>query len=123
LDADSILVSVRTVNERGCGYEGEEWVYVWRDFWAPDAFSPNGDKLNDTFRFFAEDYIYKFTFVIFNRLGEIVFTGQSSHDEWDGTYLGQPCPWGVYGWVVKYKSDYKGVQKEGEKRGFVSLIR
>jgi len=123
MDADSILVSVRNINERGCGYEGEEWVYVWRDFWAPNAFSPNGDKLNDTFRFIAEDYIYKFTFVIFNRLGEIVFTGQSSHDEWDGTYKGLPCPWGVYGWVVNYKSDYKGVQKEGEKKGFVTLVR
>jgi gliding motility-associated-like protein len=121
--ADSIRVTVRNVNGRGCGYEGEEWVYVWRDFWSPDAFSPNGDKLNDTFHFMVEDYIYNFSYTIFNRLGEIVFTGKSPTDEWDGTRDGQPCPWGVYGWVVKYKSDYKGVQKEGEKNGFVTLVR
>ncbi len=123
MDADSILVTVRNINGRGCGYKGEEWVYVWRDFWSPDAFSPNGDKLNDTFHFLTEDYIYNFSFIIFNRLGEIVFTGKSPTDEWDGTRDGQPCPWGVYGWVVNYKSDYKGVQKEGEKKGFVTLVR
>jgi len=124
LAVDSFLVSVRSVSEHGCEYAGEEWVYVWRDFWAPDAFTPNSDKLNDVFRFIGnEKYITEFSFIIFNRLGEVVFTGHSLDDEWDGTYKGQLCPWGVYGWVVNYKSNYKGLHKGGERKGVVTLIR
>ena len=42
---------------------------------------------------------------------------------WDGTHNGEECPWGVYGYVVKYVSDYKDIHKEGVKKGEVTLIR
>ena len=88
VSADSFLVSVRTIDNYGCEYEGEAWVYAWKEFWAPDGFSPNKDGLNDSFKFFGGDYIDDFSFIIYNRLGQIVFTGNSINDEWDGTYNG-----------------------------------
>jgi gliding motility-associated-like protein len=121
--ADSFIVSVRAVNELGCEYTGTTAVFVWKDFWAPTAFSPNKNDLNDNFRFFGGEMIDDFTYIIYNRLGEIVFTGESIYDQWDGTYRGDPCPWGIYGWVAQYKSNFLGVPKSGEKKGFVTLVR
>lgn len=114
---------VRSVDPNGCEYHGEAVVYVWKDVWAPTAFTANNDEKNETFRFYGGKYIEEFSFIIYNRLGQIVFRGNSIDDEWDGTYEGMPCPIGVYGWVVQYKSDYKGIKKEGEKKGFVSILK
>lgn len=121
--ADSFVVNVRAVDKFGCVYFGKQSVFTWLDFWAPEGFTPNNDDLNDNFKFYGGEYMDKFTYIIYNRLGEIVFEGKSIHDEWDGTFNGEPCPWGVYGWYCKYKSNYMGISKEGDRRGFVSLIR
>ncbi|MCR5497597.1 MAG: gliding motility-associated C-terminal domain-containing protein [Paludibacteraceae bacterium] len=121
--ADSFVVKVRAIDKYGCEYTGSQSIYTWLDFWAPEGFTPNNDDLNDTFKFYGGEYMDSFKYIIYNRLGEIVFEGKSIHDEWDGTFNGEPCPWGVYGWYCKYKSNYMGIDKEGDRRGFVSLIR
>ena len=121
--ADSFVVKVRAIDKYGCEYFGKQIIFTWLDFWAPEGFTPNNDDLNDTFKFFGGEYMDKFTYIIYNRLGEIVFEGKSINDEWDGTFNGEPCPWGVYGWYCKYRSNYMGIDKEGDRRGFVSLVR
>ncbi|NCC98866.1 MAG: gliding motility-associated C-terminal domain-containing protein, partial [Bacteroidia bacterium] len=120
---DSFLISIVATDAYGCVYTGEQAVYTWRDFWAPNAFTPDGNELNDSFGFKAREYFTKFEFIIYNRLGEIIYSGKSIADRWDGNYKGVPCPWGVYGWVVNYTSDYKGVVKSGTKKGFVTIVR
>ena len=121
---DSFLVKVAAVDKDGCTYKGETTVYVWKDFWAPNAFTPNGDNLNSTFRFVGTEFITSMHFIIYNRLGTIVFEGNSKLDEWDGYDLnGNKCPEGVYGYVVTYKSDFLSIHKSGEKKGSVTLIR
>ncbi len=121
--ADSFVVRVRAVDKFGCEYTGKQSIFTWIDFWAPEGFTPNGDDLNDAFKFYGGEFIDEFEYIIYNRLGEIVFEGKDLHEEWNGTINGEPCPWGVYGWYCKYKSSYKGVVREGDRRGFVSLIR
>lgn len=121
--ADSFVVKVRAIDEFGCEYTGKQTIFTWLDFWAPEGFTPNGDDMNDAFKFYGGEYMDDFEYIIFNRLGEIVFTGHSIEDQWDGTVDGVPCPWGVYGWYCKYKSNYMGIDKEGDRKGFVSLIR
>lgn len=121
---DSFRVSMRARTEDGCIYHHSSFVYVWKDFWAPNVFTPNGDGLNDVFRFLGGEHIEDFHFVIYNRLGETVFVGDDITDEWDGNDLnGHPCPQEVYGWTVHYASDYKGIGKSGKKRGYVSILK
>ncbi len=121
---DSFKVVVKARDEEGCIYKQSSYVYVWKDIWAPTAFSPNGDGLNDVFRFKGGDFIEKFHYIIFNRLGTIMFEGNSIEDVWDGNFPdGSPCPQEVYGWVVDFYSNYKGIGKQGERRGFVSIIK
>ena len=98
-------------------------MHTWRQFWAPTGFTPDGDGTNDMFHFYGGRYIEEFNFIIYDRLGEVVFVGTSIDDEWDGTFNGNPCPWGVYGWVANYRCTADGMNKEGTVRGIVSIVR
>ena len=62
---------------------------------APNAFSPNNDGLNDVYKpsvLFMRDYSMK----IFNRWGEQLFQTHDCAMGWDGTYIGEGVPDGVY---------------------------
>lgn len=121
---DSFKVVARAITEDGCLYEKAAYVYVWKDLWAPTGFTPNGDGLNDVFRFKGGDFIEKMHFVIYDRIGKIVFEGNSINDEWDGTYSnGKICPQGTYGWTCSYSSHWRGADKDDEYKGFVNLAR
>ncbi len=120
---DSVSVHVRAVDAAGCVYEGSTALYVWKDIWAPEAFTPNGDEKNDGFRFYGGRYVEDFSFIIYNRLGEIMFEGRSLDDVWDGKWNGKECPWGVYGWVYQYRCKFGELERNGENRGFVTLVR
>lgn len=121
--ADSFEVIVKAVDRFGCEYKGRQAIYTWIDFWAPEGFTPNGDDMNDVFKFYGGEYMDEFEYIIYNRLGEIMYEGHGIQDVWDGTFNGEDCPWGVYGWYCKYKSNYMGINREGDRKGFVSLIR
>ena len=121
---DSFLITARAVDDKGCLYEGDTIVYVWKDFWAPNAFSPNEDAMNDKFWFLGTEFMTEFHWRVFDRTGRIVFESDSREGKWDGRDLnGEECGWGVYGYIVEYKSIFKGINKTGERRGTVTLIR
>jgi gliding motility-associated-like protein len=121
--SDSYTVSITAIDKHDCVFKAEVPIYIWREVWAPDAFTPNGDGLNDEFKFFVSELITDFKFYIYDRIGNIVFEGNSAEDSWDGYFNGKLCPWGVYGWVVDYKAEMEGVEKIGSSRGMVSIIR
>lgn len=63
----------------------------------PNAFSPNGDGINDTYK--AKEgwrSIVSFKAVIVNRWGQKLFEWNDPSGEWDGTYNGHPVKDGVY---------------------------
>ncbi|RLD60296.1 MAG: hypothetical protein DRJ05_04925 [Bacteroidetes bacterium] len=69
--------------------------------YVPNAFSPNGDNINDVFKTNASyEAEIKFEMSIYNRWGERVFESKSINEAWDGTYNNIPCPLGVYVWVI-----------------------
>jgi gliding motility-associated-like protein len=61
----------------------------------PDAFSPNGDGINDIFYIPAWS-VREFHMTIYNRWGTEVFETDDIHTGWDGTYRGAPQPSEVY---------------------------
>jgi len=61
----------------------------------PNAFSPNGDGLNDIFAFESR-YITAATMKIYNRWGELVFQTSNFDQGWDGTVNGKVAPLGAY---------------------------
>jgi gliding motility-associated-like protein len=85
----------------------------------PNAFSPNGDGLNDLLRVYG--YIIKdIHFMIFNQWGEKVFETNTQSRGWDGMYKGKAQPSGVYIYVCKLQLTDGTVV---DKKGAINLIR
>ena len=87
--------------------------------YAPNAFSPNGDGLNDVF-IFKGIGIKAFKVLIYNRWGELLFQTDEINNVWDGTYKGKKLQTGVYLYKVKAIS-YQDVAIE--KAGKLNLLK
>ena len=86
----------------------------------PNAFSPNGDNLNDCFIPKMKG-IREFTLQVFNIWGEKLYEGSGLEiTGWDGTYKGQMVPAGNYIYRIDYVN-WEGIKKSSS--GNVSLIR
>ncbi|MDB4920895.1 gliding motility-associated C-terminal domain-containing protein [Mucilaginibacter sp.] len=86
----------------------------------PNAFTPNGDGVNDIFRSNQDADPLKFQLLIYNRWGALIFKSQSIFNGWDGTFNGKPVPFGVFYWVASYITiDGKDVAQSG----YVTLIK
>ncbi len=95
-------------------------VYDGVTFFVPNAFSPNGDGLNDIFRPIPAGIATTEWFRIFNRYGELVFETGQTLKGWDGTFKGIKQAVGNYIWMVRAKgNDGKTI----EMKGNVVLIR
>ncbi|HYG15955.1 MAG TPA: gliding motility-associated C-terminal domain-containing protein, partial [Bacteroidia bacterium] len=69
--------------------------------WVPNAFTPNGDGLNNKF-LIVTGSIKTFQIDIYNRWGEFLFTSNDVDVSWDGTFKGEPCQEGVYIYKLRY---------------------
>jgi gliding motility-associated-like protein len=67
----------------------------------PNAFTPNGDGINDTWNINNLNLYPKATVEIMNRYGNRVYFSNGYAMAWDGTNNGVPLPFGVYYYVIK----------------------
>jgi len=86
----------------------------------PDAFTPNGDGVNDLIQVRGWGIEELLTWRIYNRWGEMVFETTDLHQGWDGVYRGQTQNADTYSWYAKARS-YNGLVKE--EKGSFSLVR
>ena len=77
--------------------------------WIPNAFSPDGDGLNDEYRITTNKKLYGYQMTILNIWGERLFYTTKVADAWDGTYKDAPVPRGVYVYVIKYREELRGL--------------
>ncbi|MEI7723791.1 MAG: gliding motility-associated C-terminal domain-containing protein [Bacteroidota bacterium] len=70
------------------------------EYFIPNAFTPNGDGLNDVFRVYALYKNISFKMVIYDRWGQLVFQSDNVDSAWDGMFDGQYCPPASYVWIV-----------------------
>ncbi|RLD39169.1 MAG: hypothetical protein DRI89_13765 [Bacteroidetes bacterium] len=99
------------------------WGEGGEPFYMPNAFTPNGDGLNDTFRAVPKyDYISNYQLTIYNRWGQQIFECNDIDCGWDGTYQSNPSPNGVY----IYRIVYEEISQPGKTKtleGMVVLVR
>jgi gliding motility-associated-like protein len=80
----------------------------------PNAFTPDGDGVNDEFQVFFGPELTGISLRIFNRWGDKLFESHTIGEYWDGTYLGKPQNPGTYVYMVearflnKERKNYSG---------------
>jgi len=99
---DTILIKIQNVN-----------------FNIPNAFSPNGDGINDKWEVPLLIAFPTAKIQIFNRYGQVVFSGNggSNFVYWDGTHNGKLVPVGVYYYVIDIGQGFS------RRQGWVTVIR
>ena len=116
-------VSLVVQNDLGCFDTAINTIGVLKSCYiaVPNAFTPNGDGLNDFLyplnAFKADNLDFK----IFNRLGQLVFESHDWAQKWDGTVKDAPQDAGTYVWILKY--DLRDTGKHVFMKGSSVLIR
>ena len=87
----------------------------------PNAFTPNGDGLNDYFKPVLQCELIVYELYIYNKWGELLFEAKTSDAYWDGRYKNEYVPTGVYEWLFYYKGPY--TRELQSKHGSVTVIR
>jgi len=85
----------------------------------PNAFTPNGDGLNDQLRVYS-NVIRQMRFVVFNQWGEKIFESFDQNNAWDGTHKGKPQPSGVYMYVCDITLN---TGERIQRKGAINLVR
>jgi gliding motility-associated-like protein len=88
--------------------------------WAPNAFTPNNDGVNDNFSLHIEGYVRFDNLEVFNRYGQLIYT-EKQNALWNGYYKGQDLPAGTYYWVFDGFDTYYNTKIK--KSGYVAIIR
>jgi gliding motility-associated-like protein len=91
-----------------------------KGFYIPNAFTPNHDGKNDTFKPMLPGPIVQYSFAIFNRWGQIVFQTADLNKGWNGDTGDKKQDSNVFVWMCTYQFDGEPVQV---KKGTVVLIR
>ncbi len=110
--------SVTMKTAEGC--EAMESVYMQETFipiLVPNAFTPNGDALNDTFKPVVNaELVRQFSMSIYNKWGQRIFDTTSASEGWDGKDV---LP-GIYNWVISYSNV---VGKVFQLKGSVMVVK
>ena len=88
--------------------------------YTPNAFTPNGDGINDVFRPIPIGMKSIKYFKVYNRGGQLIFSTTTQNKGWDGTFKGKPQDPDVFVWMVE-GVDYQ--DKVIFQKGSVTLIR
>ncbi|HNP77480.1 MAG TPA: gliding motility-associated C-terminal domain-containing protein, partial [Cyclobacteriaceae bacterium] len=84
----------------------------------PDAFTPNGDNLNDGFTVRGQ-FIVKMNLKIYDRWGALLFATEKN-EPWDGRSEGKAMPPATYIWKAEI-TDLAG--RTFSEHGTVALLR
>lgn len=110
-DTGTYGIRLRITDDNQCEDEAVVYVRITAEYdvYIPNAFSPNGDLLNDQFKIEGElRYVQDFRMEILNRWGETVFVAKEYNLPWNGEYSGSPAPEGVYVVIVKFTDPITG---------------
>lgn len=85
-----------------------------------EAFTPNGDGINDRWLITNGNCLKSATAQVFNRYGAKVFESNDYKNTWDGTYKGNPLPDGTYYYVISFELINS---KKVSLKGSVTILR
>lgn len=84
----------------------------------PNAFTPNGDGLNDYFRVIGLENMENVIMQIYDRWGIMVFETRNPENGWDGTCMKKYCQPDTYVWIITIGAPYNKTLK-----GTITLLK
>ncbi len=118
--SESTTYMLTVENEQGCQRSEEIAIIVDQPrLNIPNAFSPNGDGINDVFRFISNNESQG-EWAVYDRWGKQLFSTRDLDQSWDGSFQGEQLPMGVY---VYYGQIILPNGEQREARGNVTLLR
>jgi gliding motility-associated-like protein len=118
-------MELTAISEYGCIDKTEKLIKVIGELRVniPNAFTPDGDGVNDSFKPIIKDGLaQEYYFAIYDRWGELMYLSNDMTDtSWDGTFNGQPVATGNYIYQVAVKSKY--TERMEEFDGSILLMR
>lgn len=117
-------VYLHAINQYGCTDSISKIVSVIGELtlYVPNAFTPNGDGINDVFiPIVSGERENSYRFSIYNRWGEEIFRSENLTVGWNGSHAGMKSPSGIYTWRIYAKSEF-GVESVVIS-GLVTLLR
>jgi hypothetical protein len=117
-----ITIKLIVTNIHGCKDYDSVTIHVLqcRPPMLPNAFSPNGDGLDDLFRIMnPEDFTSIKSFMIFNRWGIMIYNTNDKSKGWDGKFQGIDQEIGSYVYMITTNCN----SGQFQRKGTVVLIR
>ncbi|HQQ94596.1 MAG TPA: gliding motility-associated C-terminal domain-containing protein [Bacteroidia bacterium] len=111
-EAGVYVIALQVENKWACADTLIKTIEVLPDYnvYVPNAFTPNGDGLNDTF-FPVLRGVKTFQMDVFDRWGALIFGCNSPEHVWDGTYRGEACKQDVYNYRLHILNN-RGEEKD-----------
>jgi gliding motility-associated-like protein len=97
----NITYTLQVTDSRGCVNSDKTTVIVSPELVVPNAFTPNGDGINDYWDIKGLIAYSNATVDIFNRYGTNLYHSIGYPNPWDGKYNGQQLPVGTYYYIIK----------------------
>jgi gliding motility-associated-like protein len=98
------MYTITATGAWGCFATSTLTVGLLRKIRVPNAFSPNGDGVNDTWEIPNLAEYPRAMVEVFNRYGQRVYTATGYSRPWDGGSSGKPLPVGTYYYVITLNS-------------------
>ncbi|MBR4583249.1 MAG: gliding motility-associated C-terminal domain-containing protein [Bacteroidales bacterium] len=77
----------------------------------PNVFTPNGDGINDTWEIGNIDMFPKAKIYVFNRWGQMIYTGTTDSEFWDGRIRGgSMAPAGTYMYIIHLHTGHEAYE-------------
>ncbi|RYY22899.1 MAG: gliding motility-associated C-terminal domain-containing protein [Chitinophagaceae bacterium] len=116
---EKAIYTLKAENEQGCIAVTSAVVRIFRPVMMPDAFSPDGDGLNDLYRIPSNTSLKLGRLSIFDRWGNRVFSTIDISKGWDGRLNGKAASTGVYMYMLNGSDEYGDINLKGR----IMLIR
>ena len=101
-----------------CVYTDSITVFVYKNneaaVFIPNAFSPNGDGVNDCVKPRHQANIIRYYFAVYNRYGNKVFSTYEPNDCWNGQYKYKDADLGVYFYYLQIETSCGEMFKKGD---------
>jgi gliding motility-associated-like protein len=101
----------------GCKAAGQVTISTITQVVVSNAFSPNGDGINDTWNIPGLSAYSDCKVEVYNRYGQLVFASRGYTNRWDGTSNGKPLPVGTYYYIININS------LNDTRKGAITILR